>query len=217
MSVVPTGITPEIFTYLNSLSSTETSITDELLISARREDIPDIHISSDEARFLQFFIRSASIKSVLEIGLLGGYSAITMAKALPSDGKLTSIELVIKHSEFAQRFIEKAGLADKITVLTGDAGQILKEIQPEIFDFIFIDADKESYEKYYEICLTKFVKSGTVIGFDNALAFGKIADKSEHDSEILAIRNLNKTIFEDQRVECTLIPVGDGLLLARVK
>lgn len=216
MSAVPTGVLSAIDAYIQSLYTNSDQVKTELLNKAKENNFPDIHISEDEAKFLQFLIQTSGMRTILEIGLLGGFSAISMAEVLPSNGRVTSIEIEKKYIEFAESFIKKAGLSDNILIYHGNANQVLLDMKPEPYDFIFIDADKTSYQHYFEICLEKFSKRGTVLGFDNAFAFGKIADLSQENEEISAIRALNKKLFEDTRISCTIIPVGDGLLLARV-
>ena len=217
MSLFPTAITPAISAYLSKLQPIDDDLLKELKYRAETAGIPSIHISEDEAAFLQFLVRSLKFERILEIGTLAGYSSIVMGRSLSETGSILSLELNPLHVGFANRFIQKAELPNKIYLKQGDARKSLKSMEPEHFDFIFIDADKPSYDFYFDICMEKFVRPGTLFGFDNALAFGNISDENDQTEEVIAIREINRKLFSDSRLDCVLVPVGDGLLLARVK
>ncbi len=217
VSLLPTAITPAISAYLSKLQPIDDDLLKELKFRSETAGIPSIHISEDEAALLQFLVKSLKFERILEIGTLAGYSSIVMGRSLSETGSILTLELNPLHVGFANRFIQRAGLPNKIYVREGDARKSLKSIESEPFDFIFIDADKPSYDFYFDICMEKFVRPGTLLGFDNALAFGNIVDENDQTEEVVAIREINKKLFSDPRLDCVLVPVGDGLLLARVK
>lgn len=156
-------------------------------------------------------------KYALEIGTLTGYSAIHIARGLAHGGMLTTVDIERKHSEVAERYFEKAGVAGKTTAVTSGATEFMKTLADEgrKFDLIFIDADKTGYKAYFELAL-KLSHSGTVLIFDNMLKGGRVADPSESDPDLDAISEMNELIPNDSRVESLLMTIGDGFTLCRV-
>ncbi len=214
MSVRPTLITDEIADYILTNFSAE----DEFLYNLRQEaaklDIPPIHISAEEGAFLQFLLRAVNARNVLEIGSLAGYSAITMARALPPGGKLVSLEIELEYAHFIKRKAEEAGLSDIIEVHNVDALKYLSEFNGDFkFDFVFMDAEKHDYIKYFELS-ERILKKGGVIAADNALAFGEIVtDFPETNREVEAIREFNKYFRSRKDFQSCLVPVGDGIAI----
>jgi len=218
MSSVPTPISNDIFNYLGENFSAEDDFLKQLKIEAAKEDIPEICIAPDQGKFLQFYLKSINAKYVLEIGALAGYSAIMMARALPEDGKLITLEKHVKNADFTRKMVEKAGLSNKIEVIQGDASKILREHNfDEIFDFIFVDADKRSYSEYLNLC-TPLLRKGGIYCADNALAFGKITDElDENDREkpfVEGIRDFNQNIKNNKEYFSSLATIGDGMVMA---
>ncbi len=167
-------------------------------------------ISISQAQFLQTLIKISNIKKILEIGSFTGFSALSMALALPFDGSLISLDKNIEFSKKAQSFYEKAN-EKKIKQIIKPAIEGLKELKDtnQIFDLIFIDADKENYLNYYEICIELINKNGLII-IDNVLWHGEVADNTKNDKFTNIIREFNKHIKEDGRIIKNIIPVGDG-------
>ena len=172
-----------------------------------------LQISISQAQFLQTLIKASNVKKILEIGSFTGFSALSMALALPSDGSLISLD---KNSEFSNKakfFYEKAN-EKKIKQIIKPAIESLKELKKSshIFDLIFIDADKENYLKYYDICI-KLINTNGLIIIDNVLWHGEVADNTKKDKFTNIIRDFNKYVKEDNRVIKNIIPIGDGLTI----
>ena len=216
MSSRPTEITNEIFNYLLDNFSAE----DEFLINLKKEateqGIPEICISPEQGRFLQFYLKSINAKYVLEIGSLAGYSAIVMARALPEDGKVIAIEINPRNAEFIKMQAEKAGLSQKIEVVNQDAQIFVKEFKPDYeLDFVFIDADKRAYYKYFDYS-APLVRKGGVICADNALAFGMIAQENPESEpkNVNALKRYNEKVINDKGFFTTLVTMGDGMAMS---
>lgn len=216
MSSRPTEITQDIYNYLLENFSAE----DEFLLNLKKEateaGIPEICISPEQGNFLQFYLKSINAKNVLEIGSLAGYSAIVMARALPKDGKLIAVELNPKNAEFIEKQVEKAGLSHIIEVVNQDAQKFVKEFKPDYeLDFVFIDADKRAYHKYFEHT-APLLRKGGVICADNALAFGMIAqnDPESEPKNVNALKRYNIMVRENKDFFSTLVTMGDGMAMS---
>ncbi|KAJ4470194.1 O-methyltransferase family 3 protein [Lentinula aciculospora] len=179
-------------------------------------------VSAGEGKFLNLLIKCLGVKRVLEVGTLGGYSAIWMARAIPEDGKLVTLELNETYAQVAKENIVQAGLGDKCQIIVGPAHETMTNLQPEIpFDMVFIDADKKSYPKYFREA-KRLVKKGGVIIVDNVIRYGNVHDESVNDENTVGIRKLLAELKEDSskgEIEATTIPtVGekgfDGFLYA---
>ncbi len=175
---------------------------------------PNMLSGNYQGRLLEFISKMVRPEYILEIGTFTGYSAICLARGLKANGKLHTIENNDEVISFARKFIHKAGMDDKIVLHVGDAMQIIPQINT-LFDLVFIDADKSQYTQYYELTFNK-LKAGGIILVDNALWGGKVLKQSQKkDEETNGIRNLNQMIQDDPRVENILLPVRDGIMLAR--
>lgn len=215
MSAYPTIISQDIFDYLLKNFSSEDDFLRNLKQDAIAEKIPEICISAEQGKFLQFFLKSINAKYVLEIGSLFGYSAITMARALPEDGKLIALEVSEKHANFIRQAVKKAGLEHKIQVECADALSFLQTYKPEFnFDFVFIDADKKNYSNYLDLTYPMLRKGGIVAG-DNALGFGKIADENPKNEpgNVKAIQAFNQKMKEHNNLFTCLVTMGDGMCM----
>ncbi len=192
---------------------------DEILISLREEadrtGLPPIAISADTGRLLQVLLLAIGARRVLEVGTLGGYSAIWIARALPADGSLLSLELDPKHAEFAGRYIRRAGLDGKVEIRVGRALDALASLDGERFDAIFIDADKEPLPTYFEWGL-RLVRPGGLIIADNALWGGRVVDERVDDDATRGVREMNRRMATDPRVAGILVPTHDGVAIALV-
>jgi len=175
-----------------------------------------MQISVSQAYFLQLFIKSNDIKNILEIGTFTGYSALSMALAVTSDGRLTCLDINKESSEKAESFFKKANLENKIKVILGPALDTLERLKEEkkIFDLIFIDADKENYKEYYDLSMNLIKKKGFIL-IDNVLWHGDVADPVKNDRFTNIIREFNSLIKNDNRVEKTILPLGDGVTVCR--
>ena len=176
-------------------------------------DQKKLQISISQAQFLQTLIKISNIKSVLEIGSFTGFSALSMALALPSDGSLTSLDNNLEFSNKAKYFFEKAN-EKKIKQIIKPAIKSLKDLKAsnQLFDLIFIDADKENYLNYYDTSIDLIKKNGLII-IDNVLWHGEVADNTKNDKFTKIIREFNKHIKQDNRIIKNIIPIGDGLTI----
>lgn len=202
--------------YITSLFSAEDELLASLREEADRTGLPPISISADEGRLLQVLLTSIGARRVLEVGTLGGYSAICMARALPANGRVLSIELEQKHADFARRYIEQADLSDRIDVQVGRALEVLPALDGQRFDAMFLDADKEPLPTYFEWALRLVRPGGLIIG-DNALWGGRVYDQTENDAKTRAVREFNRRMATDPRVLGIIVPTHDGVAVAIVR
>lgn len=219
MSSRPTLVTDEIFDYLLENFSSEDEFLDKLKKDAAAVNIPEICISAEQGKFLQFFLKSINAKYVLEIGSLAGYSAITMARALPKDGKLVAIELNQKNADFIKEKAKEAGLENVIEVVCANAAEFLATYKPDFeFDFVFIDADKRNYSNYLNFT-APLIRKGGVIAGDNALGFGHIAEKDpkSEPGNVKAIQQFNKDLNAHPDFFTCLVTMGDGMAMGLKK
>ncbi|KAG5643529.1 hypothetical protein DXG03_000721 [Asterophora parasitica] len=205
--------------YHNSFLLAEDAVLDAALVNSTAKGLPDIAVSAAQGKLLKLLASSILAKRILEVGTLGGYSTIWLARALPADGKLITLELDQKHAEVARENIAHAGISSKVEVIQGPAVVTLAKLQPEPpFDFVFIDADKPSNTKYF-IEAKRLTRSGGVIIVDNVVRNGTVADLAKEDESIEGVRELLRTIQGDDEVDATTIgTVGekgyDGFLYA---
>ena len=179
-------------------------------------DVKKMQISITQAYFFQFFIKTNNIKKILEIGTFTGYSSLSMGLAIPKDGNIISLDINNETSATARIFFKKANLHKKINIILGPAIESLNKLKAEkrIFDMIFIDADKENYKNYYNLSL-ELVKNNGFILIDNVLWKGDVADPSKNDHLTNVIREFNSFIKKDDRIEKTILPLGDGITICR--
>ena len=177
-------------------------------------DIKRMQISISQCQFLHLIIKVSKIKRVLEIGTFTGLSTLSMALALPEDGKITAVDKDKNTSEKASEFFKKAKQDSKISIIVKSALEALMEIRDRKYELIFIDADKMNYKKYYEIALNLLDKEGLII-IDNVLWHGEVVDNNIKDKITESIRNLNNFISKDKRVEKVIVPFGDGMTICR--
>ena len=170
-------------------------------------EIPQMTTGRIEARFLKLLARLVGATRILEIGTFAGYSALSMAEALPEDGELITCEIDTEAIDFAKRYFELSSHGKKITVLEGAALNSLKSISGP-FDMIFIDADKENYSNYYELILP-MMRSGGLMAVDNVLWSGRVLDPQDKSDQ--AIHKFNERVIQDERVESVLLTIRDGL------
>lgn len=210
-----TEITEEIYSYINNKFTSEDLFLKELQIEALSHGFPDISISPQQASFLGFILKTINAKYVLEIGSLAGYSAISMARELPPDGKLITVELDKERASFVNRKAAEAGLGNVIEVINSDAIEFLKNYKPDFkFDLIFVDADKKGYVDYLNYSLP-ILRQGGIFAADNALAFGEIANQEldEREPEVIAVRAFNDALSSNTLLKSCLVTIGDGLAM----
>ncbi len=180
-------------------------------------DAARMQISPEQGQFMALLVRLIGARRILEIGTFTGYSALAMASALPADGRLVACDRSAEWTAIGQRYWAEAGVADRIDLALGDALETLDGLAAAgtaPFDLAFIDADKGNYQAYFERCLA-LVRPGGLILADNVLWGGRVADPAEDGEDTRAIRAFNAAVKADTRVDASLVPIGDGLMLAR--
>jgi caffeoyl-CoA O-methyltransferase len=177
--------------------------------------LPEMLTGTIEGRLLELLVHSVGARRVLELGTYSGYSALSMAAALPEGGHIDTCEVDETHAAVARRYIGQAGLSNRITVHLGPALDTLGRLDGP-FDFVFIDADKVNYRNYYENVLPKLAPRG-LIAVDNTLWSGRVADESDDDESTRVIRDFNDHVRADDRVVSVLLTVRDGVTLIRRK
>lgn len=202
--------------YITGLFGAEDELLASLREEADRTGLPPIAISADEGRLLQVLLTAINARRVLEVGTLGGYSAICMARALPADGELISIDINEQHAAFARRYIERAALRPRVEVRVGRALDVLPSLDGERFDAMFIDADKEPLPTYFEWALRLVRPGGLIIG-DNALWGGRVYDGDDNDERTRGVREFNRRMAADPRVTGIIVPTHDGVAIAVVR
>ncbi|MBS12310.1 MAG: SAM-dependent methyltransferase [Gemmatimonadetes bacterium] len=200
----------------------ENTLRDRPELKALRDETQDLplammQISPDQGQFMALLVKLTNAKRAIEVGTFTGYSALVVAEALPDDGKLVACDIDDEMPSIGQKHWEKNGLADKIDLRIGPAVETLDAMieagESGTYDIAFIDADKESYGEYYERCLALLRQRGLIL-IDNVLWGGRAADPSNTDESTIAIRELTTRMQADERVDFSLIPVGDGVSLA---
>lgn len=195
--------------YVTDLFVEEDDVLQYVREATANHGLPQINLDPYEGRMMQVLIAMAGAKKVVEIGTLAGYSGIWIARALPDDGKLITVEKSSKHADIARSHFEKAGLQDKVTLYQGDGRQILNKIQSDApYDMVFIDADKANYLHYLEWAVENLRPGGTVMAH-NAFWGGNIFNPQSEDDHGLV--RFNQTLADHPQLRSTIIEVGDGL------
>lgn len=197
------------------------SRTDDPLLAALRTETESLGeaarmlISPEQGDFLTLLARLLDVRTAVEVGTFTGYSSICLARGLGEEGRLFCFDLNAEWTAIAQRYWQKEGVAERITLQLGDAQEVLRNWEPPAaLDLVFIDADKPGYDTYFEILLPKMKPNGLFI-FDNMLWGGRVIEQPLTDPDGLALDRLNRKLATDPRVESVLLPVADGLHLAR--
>jgi len=213
------SFTPELEKYLNQ-NCIENLVLQELREFSFKElgDVANMQVSPEQASFLHMLIKIGNYSQILEVGTFMGYSTLAMALALNDNGKIITVDNDVKTTEHATKFWKQANVLDKITLINEDGSKSLQQFKEEkfIFDFIFIDADKSGYKNYLELCLNLISDNGLIV-FDNVLWKGKVTDPSINDKKTNTIREFNDFIKNDNRVDTTMISIGDGMTLCQKK
>ena len=218
MSSQTLQMTEPLLAYLHSVALRETPVQRALRAATAKLPNALMQISPEQGQLLALLIELTGTKRALEIGTFTGYSALCVAQALPLDGRLVACDISTEFTDVGRPFWAEAGVADRIDLRIGPALATLDEMLGQgrggDFDFAFIDADKPSHEAYYERCLS-LVRPGGLIAIDNVLWSGKVIDESDRSASTVAIRALNAKLHDDPRVTIAMLPIGDGLTLAR--
>ncbi len=201
----------------------EVSLRDTPLLAALRAEtiampLATMQVSAEQGQFLGTLVRALGARRTLEVGVFTGYSLLSTALALPADGRVVACDISPEWTSVAMRYCARAGVADKVDLRLGDAKESLRRLLGEegaagSFDFAFIDADKVSYEEYYEAALELLRPGGTMV-FDNVLWSGLVADQDTTDGDAVALREFNRRRHSDDRIDLSLLPYADGLTVA---
>lgn len=205
--------------YIEAVFVAEDPLLEGVVAAIKENGMPSISVSPVSGKLLTMLVSMSGARNILEIGALGGYSGICLARGFGDAGTLTSLELEDSYAKLAHSKLTEAGYGNQVSYRTGPALQTLDQLAKEgkRFDFFFIDADKENYENYLEACI-RLAEPGAWIVADNVLARGSVADEAvEPTGNTEIMRKFNKVVAEDLRLESVLIPVGDGLTLSQVK
>jgi predicted O-methyltransferase YrrM len=191
-----------------------------VLARLREETAPmpnaGMQIAPEQGAFMGLLVRLTGASRILEIGTFTGYSSTAMALALPDDGRITCLDVSREWTDRARQAWTDAGVADRVELRIGPAIESLGQLDDDYFDLAFIDADKTGYDAYYTGCL-RVVRPGGLILIDNVLQSGRVTDPAADDENVRAIRALNERIAADERVDVVLLPLADGLTMARIR
>lgn len=209
MSESATVVTAEHVRYLAARTRAEDAFLADLKAAARAAGIPAIWISPEQASFMQIILKLRGAHDVIEVGTLAGYSAIAMARALPPGGRVRTIELLDEHADFAEAWIAKSDVADRIEVLRGPGAEVLPHLAEASADAAFLDADKSGYRIYLEECVRILRPRGVVL-VDNAFAFGQLFAEEPSDREVPAVREFNDHVAAHPGLHSIIAPFGDG-------
>ena len=218
MSVATIAMTEALYGYLLKTTLREPELLARLRAETAALPSAGMQISPEQGQLMGLLIELIGARRTLEVGVFTGYSSTVVALALPADGKLTACDVSAEWTDVARRYWREAGVESKIELHVQPALQTLDALlasgQSGAFDFAFIDADKTSYDAYYERCLA-LLRVGGLLAVDNTLWSGAVSDEADQRESTRAIRALNVKIAADARVTTSLIPIGDGLYLAR--
>jgi len=207
-----------LYGYLQGISLREPDVLRRLREETARLPMAVMQISPEQGQFMAFLVRAMGARHCLEVGTFTGYSALACALALPPDGQLVALDISEEWTRVARRYWDEAGVAGKIRLQLGPAGESLRGLRREGrdggFDFIFIDADKPGYPDYVEQSF-HLLRAGGLIAIDNVLWSGLVADPGVSDPDTVALRSLNASLQNDLRFDLSMLPIGDGLTLLR--
>ncbi len=200
-----------------------TTLRDDDILARLREETGKLEwgrmqIAPEQGQFMALLTRLVGARKAIEVGVFTGYSALSVARALPEDGRLVACDVSEEWTAIARRYWKEAGVDARIDLHLAPATETLDRLIADggtgTYDIAFIDADKSNYDAYYERCLT-LLRPGGLIMIDNVLWGGSVIDESDQSEDTVAIRALNAKVGKDERVTCVILPVGDGLTLAR--
>ena len=211
------AITETIYQYLCDHSLREDPILKDLRDHTYAMEERAMQIAPEQGQFMKMLVKLIGAKNAIEVGVFTGYSSLAIALALPEDGRIVACDVNPQYTSVAEKFWVSAGVREKIDLRIGPAKDTLLELinagLTGTFDFAFIDADKINYDHYYELCL-QLIRPGGLITVDNVLWGGAVSDDTINDVDTNSIRALNDKLHQDERIDLSLVPVGDGLTLA---
>jgi predicted O-methyltransferase YrrM len=211
-------ITEQLYDYMIANSVREPKVLAELRAETSKLPMAMMQIGPEQGQFMALLVRLIGAKNIVEVGTFTGYSSLAMALALGKDARITCFDISEEYTAVARKYWAKAGIADRMELKLGPAAELLQAMLDKgakgKIDFAFIDADKTNYETYYELVL-QMLRPGGLIAIDNVLWGGDVANPKKKDEDTEAIRRINKKVHADERVDVSLVPIGDGLTLAR--
>jgi predicted O-methyltransferase YrrM len=220
MSCQHLELTGELWDYIRRVSLREPEVLRRLRDETAPLPMARMQISAEQGQFMSLLVRLLRARMTIEVGVFTGYSSLSVALALPDDGRIIASDVSEEWTAIARRYWREAGVAHKIDLRLRPAIETLDALLAEkragAFDFAFIDADKENYLNYYERCL-ELVRPGGLIAIDNVLWHGNVIDRTKQDTDTKAIRAFNDRVSRDDRVWISLLPISDGLTLALKK
>jgi caffeoyl-CoA O-methyltransferase len=220
MSLQSIGLDERLYRYLLDVSLREADVLRRLRAETAERENASMQIAPEQGQFMALLVELIGAERTLEIGSFTGYSALAVALALPPHGRVIACEVSQEYATIARRWWDQAGVAEKIELHVEPAIETLDRMLEDglgrRFDFAFIDADKQGYLDYWERCL-RLVRRGGLIAVDNVLWDGRVADPANAEESTQAIRAFNARVRDDERVDLSLVPIGDGLTLARVR
>lgn len=211
-------LTDDLYKYLLAVSLREPEVLRRLREETASHPQSNMQIAPEQGQFMALLVRLIGARTTLEVGVFTGYSSLAVALALPPDGSIVACDVSEEYTAIARRYWQEAGVSEKIDLRIAPAVETLDALldagRADAFDFAFIDADKESYDAYYERTL-RLLRPGGLMVIDNVLKGGTVVDPSNTTPPVEAIRALNEKLHHDERIDLSLIPVADGLTLAR--
>jgi predicted O-methyltransferase YrrM len=218
MSTRTIALSDPLYEYLLRTSIREPEILRRLREETAGLEEAGMQISPEVGQLLALLVRLMGARRTLEVGVFTGYSSLSVARALPEGGRVVACDVSPEWTAIARRYWAEAGVAERIDLRLAPARETLNALlaagEAGRYDFAFIDADKEGYQDYLDLCLA-LLRSGGLVAVDNTLWSGRVADPEDQSSPTLAIRRLNERLRDDDRVDLSLLPIGDGLTLAR--
>jgi len=209
MSAESTPVTAAHFEYIAAHTQRDDAFLTSLKHSAANAGIPQIWISPEQASLMQILLRLVAAREVIEVGTLAGYAAIAMARALPPDGRLRTIEINDDYADFAEAWVARSDVAGKVEVIRGAGKDVLPTFAADSVDAAFLDADKASYKDYLHESL-RIVRRGGLVMVDNAFAFGQLFDAEPTDREAPAVKAFNDDMAQVRELQSIIVPLGDG-------
>ncbi|HEB28508.1 MAG TPA: methyltransferase domain-containing protein [Porticoccus sp.] len=220
MSNKSINLTEQLHAYLLKVSLRESDILKALRKETSSLPTANMQIAPEQGQFMALLVQLIGARRTIEVGVYTGYSALAVAMVLPDNGQIIACDISEEYTSVARRYWSAAGVSQKIDLRLAPATETLKglidEGQSSSFDFAFIDADKESYADYFELCFD-LLRPGGLIAIDNVLWDGAVIDHQKQDVDTRAIRTFNQQLLSDNRVDISLVPIADGLTLARKK
>jgi predicted O-methyltransferase YrrM len=218
MSRATLGLTPDLLAYIHKVGMREDADLRALREETANHPMARMQISAEQGQFLILLMELIGARKTFEVGTFTGYSALCVAKAMGAKGRVVALDVSEEYTAVARRHWTKAGVADRIDLRLAPASDSLAAMiaagESGTYDFAFIDADKTGYDAYYEYAL-KLLRPNGIIAIDNVLWSGRVIDPADTTADTAALRGINEKIAKDERVTVSMVPIGDGLTLAR--